>query len=141
MAAAFVFGVTFIAMGQRSVQDLTLVFVDAPRHIVPEGHVTQVEVFKKRIPKGATVFYFMDTSEGWQVGLWQRSLYPDYVVLPVTVTAESRRDEARVLRERNQIDYALSAGRPPLDVGFDWQVLLPGYPNGIPIILGKLQPW
>jgi len=140
MLAAFVFGVAFFSMGRRSAEDLRVVFVDAPRNIVPEGHVTQVKIFRNLVPKGSTVFYITDQPEGWQFGLWQRSLYPDYVVLPVTGTAELNGDRYRNVRLDRSIDFALSAGNPPLNPGFDSPVSLPAYPNGIPLVLGRLRP-
>ncbi len=140
MLAAFVFGVAFSSMGRRSVEDLSLVFVNAPRNIVPEGHVAQVEIFRKVVPKGSTVFYIRDQPEGWQFGLWQRSLYPDYFVLPVTGVAELNADQSRQLRLDKGIDFALSAGNPPLGDALDSPVSLPAYPNGIPVVLGKLRP-
>jgi hypothetical protein len=138
--AAFVFGIAFFSMARRSVEDLTLVFVNAPRSIVPAGHVAQVAIFRKIVPKGSTVFYLMDQPEGWQFGLWQRSLYPDYVLLAVTGVAQLNADEFRKVRLDKGIHFALSAGSPPLNPGFDSPVSLPAYPGGIRIILGKLQP-
>ena len=140
MLAAFVFGVAFFSMGRRSAEDLRLVFVDAPRSIVPAGHVAQVKIFRQAVPKGSTVFYIMDQPEGWQFGLWQRSLYPDYVLLPVTGTAELNADGFRKVRLDKGINFALSAGNPPLNPGFDSPVSLSAYPNGIPVVLGKLRP-
>ncbi len=127
-------------MGRRSAEDLTLVFVNAPHSIVPPGHVAQVAIFRKIVPKGSTVFYLTDQPEAWQFGLWQRSLYPDYVLLGVTGVAQLNANEFRKIRLDEHIDFALSAGNPPLNPGFDSPVLLPAYPNGIPEVLGKLQP-
>lgn len=140
MLAAFVFGVAFFSICQRSAEDLTLVFVDSPRNIVPEGHVAQVKIFRTIVPKGSTVYYIMGQQEGWQFGLWQRSLYPDYVVLPVIGLANLNADQSGKIRAEKHIDFALSAGDPPLNPGFDSPVSLPPYPNGIPVILGKLRP-
>lgn len=140
MLAAFVFGVAFFSIYQRSVEDLTLVFVDAPRNIVPEGHRAQVRIFRSIVPKGSTVYYIMDQQEAWQFGLWQRSLYPDYVVLPVTGLAELHADGFRKVQADKHIDFALSAGAHPLNPGFDSPLSLPPYPDGIPVILGKLRP-
>jgi hypothetical protein len=140
MLAAFVFGVVFFSMGRRSAEDLTLVFVNAPRSIVPEGHMAQVTIFRNIVPKGSTVFYLMDQPEAWQFGLWQRSLYPDYILLAVTGLAQLNEDGFREIRRDKHIDFALSAGNPPLNPGFDSPVVLPAYPNGIPVVLGKLQP-
>ena len=131
--AAFVFGVAFYAAGKRSIEDRTLIFVHSPRRIVPEGHVEQVKIVKRRVLKGSTIFYLMDQPEYWQIGLWQRSLYPDYAVLPVVGREELRTNRAR-------IEFVISAGTPPIDPGFEWQVPLPGYPNDVPVILGKLRP-
>ncbi len=139
MLAAFVFGVAFFSMARRSAEDLRVVFVNAPRTIVPEGHTEQVTIFRKIVPKGSTVFYIMDQPEGWQFGLWQRSLYPDYVVLAVAGLTQLNTDESRKIRRDKGIDFALSAGNPPLDPGFDSPLLLPAYPGGIPVVLGRLQ--
>jgi hypothetical protein len=133
VVAALVLGVAFWAAGRRTIEDLPLIFVQAPRQIVPEGHVEQVKLVRRRLPKGSTIFYLMDQPEAWQLGLWQRSLYPDYAVLPVV-----GRDELRTNRAR--IEFVISAGTPPLDPGFEWQVPLPGYPNNVPAVLGKIRP-
>ena len=140
MLAAFVFGVGFFSICQRSLEDLRLVFVDSPHNIVPAGHLAQVNIFRTIVPKGSTVYYIMDQQQAWQFGLWQRSLYPDYVVLPVIGLANTHADEFRRVRADKHIEFALSAGAPPLNPGFDSPVPLPPYPDGIPVILGKLRP-
>jgi hypothetical protein len=138
--AAFAFGVALSAAAHRSIEDATLVFVDAPHHIVPDGHNAQVRLVKTVVPAGSTIFYIMDKPEAWQLGLWQRSLYPDYVVLPIQGLAQLHTAVSRQLRERNRIEYAISAGKPPIDQPFQWQVALPSYPNVVPTVFGKLQP-
>jgi hypothetical protein len=133
VVAALVLGVAFWAAGKRTIEDLTITFVQAPRKIVPEGHVDQVKIVRGRVRAGSTIFYLMDQPEAWQLGLWQRSLYPDYVVLPVVGREELRTHRASMV-------FVISAGTPPLDPGFEWQVPLPGYPNNVPAVLGKIRP-
>jgi hypothetical protein len=48
----------------------------------------------------------MDQPEAWQFGLWQRSLYPDYVVLAVTGLPQLNADEFRKIRLDKRIDFA-----------------------------------
>lgn len=140
MLAAFVFGVVVSAAVHRSIEDATLVFVNAPHHIVPDGHTAQVKVVRTIVPRGSTVFYIMDRPEAWQIGLWQRSLYPEYVLLPIQGRAQLQTIESRRLRQENGIQYAISAGNPPIDPAFKWHLALSSYPNAIPTIVGKLPP-
>ena len=138
--AAFVFGVAMAAAVHRSVEDLTLIFGHAPYHIVPDGHYAQVKILKTIVPAGSTIFYIMDVPEAWQLGLWQRSLYPDYFVRPIYGSAQLQRTDHQRFREKKGVEYAISAGSPPINPGFQWQVALPAYPNGVPLVLGKLPP-
>src|ERR1035438_5342437 len=116
--AAFAFGVALSAAAHRSIEDATLVFVSAPHHIVPDGHDAHVRLMKTVVPTGSTIFYIMDKPEAWQLGLWQRSLYPDYVVLPIQGLAQLHTARSRQLREENRIEYAISAGNPPMNPPF-----------------------
>ena len=138
--AVLVFGVAVSVAVRRSIEDLTLVFVHSGRQIVPEGLDAQVKIMRRVVPTGSTIFYILDKPEAWQLGLWQRSLYPDYVVLPIQGLAQLETAEAHRLREANRIEYAISAGQPPVNPAFQWQLVLPLYPNAVPTILGKLAP-
>jgi len=138
--AAFVLGVAAAAAVHRSVEDATLVFIHAPHEIVPEGHKEQVKIVKAAVPAGSTLFYLMDVPEAWQLGLWQRSLYPAYIVQPAHGAAQLKEARRQALRDGKKVDFAISAGNPPLNPGFQWQAALPPYPNGIPATLGKLPP-
>lgn len=140
LLAAFVFGVALASAIRRSVEDLTLVFVNAPHEIVPQGHQEQVRFMKTVVPVGSTVFYILDQSEAWQVGLWQRSLYPDYLVIPVHGLAELDTVPFRQLRAEKGVVFSLAAGNPPPDPGFQWKRVLGAYPNSIPTVLGRLPP-
>lgn len=138
--AALVLGVACSAAGIRFVQDTTRVFVDAPRSIVPAGHVEQVAIVRKHVAAGSTILYLMDTLDAWQFGLWQRSLYPDYTVVAVVGMQEWKSPAIRALVQKEHVVFAVSAGNPPLNPDFGWQLALPAYPAGIPVILGKLGP-
>jgi len=122
---------------RRSVQDLTVAFRDAPPEPLPPTHVTQVEIVKKRVPKGSAIIYFMDRPEVWQFGLWKRSLYPDYLLIPIAGTALINSAQFDALRYRYQIRYVLlaAASLPRLR----WSVPLPAYPNGRPMALAELE--
>ncbi len=139
LLASVVFGAALYCAARRSVEDLTYIFRSAPRQIVPEGHDVQVQIVKRHVPQGETLFYFMDKPEAWQFGLWQRSLFPGYVLIPVRESAQIHSEMVRVLEARHHVRYALAAGSPPPNLSFSWKVPLPEYPNGIPTILGRLH--
>jgi len=134
-----VLGSVLFSAVRRSYEDLTLVFVHAPRRIVPEGHIAQVKLFRSWVPRGSSVLYVMTQPEHWQLGLWQRSLYPDYVVIPVYDAREVTAASVEALRLRHQARFALSAGNLPTVTGFAWHIRLPDYPSGIPILLGRFE--
>jgi hypothetical protein len=43
------------------------------------------------------------------------------------------------VRKKLLISYALSAGNPPPDPGFEWKIELPPFPGSVPTVLGKLK--
>jgi hypothetical protein len=139
-AASLIFVVGLYVAVQRARFDRTAVWVWAPATVFPEGHLQQVKVFRNKVPPGSTVFYLEDKPEGWQFGLWQRSLYPDYVVIRVFEANQIHNSAYEALRRGKSIRYALSAGSPPPDPGFISKFTLPAYPGGIPIAAGELQP-
>lgn len=136
-AAALVFGSVVWAAAARSLEDLTLVFQYAPFDIVPEGHKRQVQIFESKIPPGSAIFYIMDKFEPWQRGLWERSLYPDYVMIPIK-TSEMDTPAYRDTRAQFLVQYAIAAGNPLPGVQFEWQMALPDYTNGVHCVLGRL---
>jgi hypothetical protein len=122
----------------RSRADLVVIFHDAPLHIVPEGHVRQVKVLKRRIPKSGTLFYIMNPSESWQSRLWERSLFPDNHVLFIDA-AQLHDPVYNQLRSEKLIRYAISQGETPVNTVFKWSEVLPQYPGSIPLIFGELS--
>ena len=136
---ALVVGISALtAAARRSVEDIALIFRDAPLQIVPEGHKAQVQIVRSYVPRGARLLYLMDKPEAWQLGLWQRSLYPDYVVIPVREAGLSS-PEAELLRLRHHIRFALATDSASSSPIFIWRTELPEYPNGIPLVFGRLQ--
>lgn len=136
---ALVVGVSALtAAARRSADDITLVFRDAPLQIVPEGHTAQVKIVRSYMPRGAKLLYLMDNPEAWQLGLWQRSLYPDYVVIPVREAVGLDSPEIERLRLRHHIRFALATGSASSSPIFVWRTELPEYPNGIPLVFGRL---
>jgi hypothetical protein len=135
--AALVMGSSLYVGARRSFLDLTFIFRDASPRALPPTHVTQVEIVKKRVPKGSVVIYFMEQREVWQFGLWKRSLYPDYVLIPVTGSAVLGSPEFEALRRRYQVRYVLLAGASLSRVSRN--IALPDYPVGIPIALAELE--
>jgi hypothetical protein len=131
------FGSVLLSAARKSHEDLTVIFVYAPRKTVPDEHVEQVKIFKSWVPSGSTVFYIMSQPEAWQFGIWQRSLYPDYSVIPVYDSRKVAAADFEALRSRHRVRYALSAGHPPMVTSFAWQIRLPDYPHSIPIVLGR----
>ena len=139
LLALLVMGVAVNAARERSILDYKLVFHVAPRDIVPDGLKEQVLLVRSYVPVGAVIVYLMDKFEPWQFGLWERTLYPDYTIILVTGMKAFHSAAVQGEIKRAGAGFILSAGKPPLDPGFDWKVVLPPYPNGIPVILGRLR--
>ena len=131
-------GVALVVAVQRSIKDATLVFVDAPRRIVPDGLAEQVKLFRSVVPPGSTILYITDEPEAWHLGLWQRSLYPDYKIVPIQGRSQLHAIQGKKRQGGFRVNYALSAGNPQIDPPFQWKQELPQYPNGITTILGRL---
>jgi len=139
VCAIAVVGAGFYATGVRFVLDRPFIYSAGIRHVYPEGHLRQVEIFKSLVPKGY-VFYVMDQPEYRQAGLWRRSLYPDNPIILVYNPDLIHTQEYKSLRNKLLITYVLSAGNPPADPGLEWKVALPTYPGSIPLLVGKLRP-
>ena len=107
-----------------------------PPVALPPMHVTQVEMVKKIVPKGSLLFYYMPQPEPWQFGLWKRSLYPDYVVLPVVGLKQLASPQVQTIRRRHDVRYVLIEGAP-LD-GVNHPMKLPDYMHGKPMTLAEL---
>ena len=135
IAAAFMASTLYIA-ARKSVQDFTLVFHQASLRAVPEGLMTGVDMVKRRVPSRSLIVFYMSQPEKWEFGLWQRSLYPDYILIPVENRAFFRSAEFRKLRDRYGVRYALVAGPPPPEVHN--RILLPRYPGGNRISVAEL---
>jgi hypothetical protein len=127
----------YVAAGRANL-DRASIYSDAVRHVYPAGHLRQVEIFKSMVPKGP-VFYFMDEPEFWQAGLWRRSIYPDNPVIQVYDPTLIHTPTMENVRKKLLISYALCAGNPPPDPGFEWKIELPAFPGSVPIVLGKLK--
>jgi len=81
----------------------------------------------------------MDQPEYSQSALWRRSTYPDYPEIPIYDRTFIHTPTLEKLRGKFLISYALCAGNPPSDPGFEWKIELPSYPGSIPMVLGKLK--
>ena len=138
--AASVFALSLYITARRSFEDVGLIFLSAPLHIVPDGLEAQVKMVRDVVPRGSTLYFISDPAEPWLVGLWQRSLYPDYIVLPVQNFARREAEESRKLRTKDKVEYSISVGNPPANPGFQWRVELPAYPNALPAVLGRFSP-
>jgi len=137
LAAAAVMGSSLYVAARRSAADLTMVFHDAPATVVPAGLLARVEFVKTRVPKGSLIVYFMDRPEVWEFGLWKRSLYPDYLVLPATDRWLLQSAPFQALRYRYNARYVLLAGASL--PGLRDAVALPDYPGGQPMSLATLE--
>jgi len=138
LCAVVTLGAGLYAALARANLDRAFVYSAGVRRVYPAGHLRQVEIFKSLVPKGP-VFYIMDQPDYWQVGLWQRSIYPDNPVFLIYDPALVHAPSTENLRTKHLIAYALCAGNPPPDAGYEWKVELPSYPASIPIVVGKLK--
>ena len=137
--AVLTFGAAALSTARRSIEDWKIVFVDSPREIVPAGLNEQVNTVKSVVPAGSTVFYLMDKFDPWQLGLWQRAMYPDYMVLPAEGIESLNSRAFRTLRADRRIEFVISSGSPAPDPGFQAPLTLPSYVFGTSTILGKLR--
>ena len=123
---------------RRSIADLPAMFHNSAPQTVRSGMVTRVEFVKRRVPKGSLIVYYMeDPPDSWEFGLWERSLYPDYLLIPITDRALLRTKEFETLRYRYNAQWVLLANSSL--PGVRDSVTLPDYPGGIPITLAKLE--
>ena len=138
MLAAFVFGVAADSARNRSIAE-RIRLISSPRTNVPPELTKQLNVFRQLVPKGSTILYLQDEPDDWLIGLWQRSLYPDYIVIPVW--APQSEDERGVLAKfaPYKVSYAVSAGNPPFTAWLDTQSPIPPCPSGYAAIVGKLK--
>jgi hypothetical protein len=137
IAAAFVMGCSFYVGVISSIHECHLVFYDAPRTALSAALVSQVAIVKKIVPRGSFIIYFMDKPETWRFGLWKRSFFPDYTVLPVVGLKELDSPVVRTFRARHQVRYIILANSivPPVTR----QIVLPPNPEGTKMILAELE--
>ena len=138
-AAVIVLLSSLFVGARRSIQDLTAIFRDAARGAVPNGLWTRVEFVKRRVPRGSLIVYYMDQPESWELGVWKRSLYPDYLVIPVAGPALLSSTEFQALRYRYHIQYVLLASDSLPPGMIRDRVALPGYPGGPRLALAELE--
>ncbi len=138
MCAVVILGAGLYAALARAKADRAFIYNAGARTVYPAGHLRQVEIFKSMVPKGS-VFYIMDQPEFLQAGLWRRSIYPDNPVIQMYDPTLVHTPKMEDLRNKLLISYALCAGNPPPDPGFEWKVELPPYPGTVPLVLGKMK--
>jgi len=138
LCAIVILGAGLYAAVVRANLERSVIYSEAVRRVYPAGHLRQVEIFKSIVPKGS-VFYIMHQPEFWQAGLWRRSLYPDNPVILIYDPTLVHTPNIENQRSKLLIAYALCAGNPPPDPGFEWKMELPSYPGSIPLVLGKLK--
>jgi hypothetical protein len=138
LCAFAVLGAGFYVAAVRANLDRSVIYSEGVRRVYPAGYLRQVEIFKSMVPRGS-VFYVMDKPEFWQAGLWRRSLYPDNPVIQIYDPTLVHTPKMESLRNKLLISYALCAGDPPPDPGFEWKIELPSFPGSVPIVLGKLK--
>jgi hypothetical protein len=139
-AATAVFLASVAAAGVFAfVTEIVTDFRWAPSTAFPPGMSRSCEKIRAAAPEGAPIFYVHADSDKWLSGLWQRALYPQHVY--VVVSADGSLDPAaREVRSRFAVGYALAAGNPPPDPGFEWKLSLPALPGYPPVYeFGKLR--
>jgi hypothetical protein len=109
-AAAVVMACSLYASVRNSIAEYHIVFFQAPRTALPPVVAQQVEIVKKTVPKGSAIIYLLAKPEGWQLGLWKRELFPDYLLVPVVGETLLNSPAIRAFRQRHQVKYALLAG-------------------------------
>ena len=138
LALAFLAAAVHAALA-RAQADKMVVWVWTPLRVTPDGFRVQADTFRSRVPKGSALFLIQDVWDPWQFGLWQRILYPDYVVISIPGTFIVNSPDYKRLRQQYRVEYAISAGTEPPDPGFAWRIDLPDYPGGVKAIAGKLR--
>jgi hypothetical protein len=51
-------------------------------------HFQQVALIRRHVPAGSTILYLDQKVDPWELGLFRRTLYPDYTVVPAESDAE-----------------------------------------------------
>ena len=85
-----------------------------------------IRFIRRWIPDDEPLLYLSDGSDHWTPRTWERALSPEPVAFVFT------RDfprEAVILRRRMHIHWAISAGDPPPDPGFEWHRRLAPLPG------------
>jgi hypothetical protein len=135
-AAVVVMGCSLYVGVVDSLHENKVVFHDAPPDALPPGHVAQIEMFRKLVPKGSVVIYFMPQPETWRFGLWKRSLFPDYIILPVAGSKVLDSPPVVAFRKRHHVQYAILVNTSlPEAAGV---VPLPEYPPRTTTALARL---
>jgi hypothetical protein len=100
------------------------------------GHLQQVETVRRHVPPGSTILYVDDQEDAWNMGLFRRSLYPDYVLLPATSGQEIRARRQRNPRPDYPVRGAIVTRRYQGERDFTVGIPLPENSVGVPVDLG-----
>jgi hypothetical protein len=139
LGAAFFLSLLVVSVIRGGEEAVTL-FRWAPHTTLEPTFLAQIDEFKARVPAHSTVVFVSDRSNGWQTGLWQRTLYATYDIYPDTARnpAEVQRAIQAISRQA-PVHFVLSAGTPPPAIPGDWsEPLLPTPPGALPTVLVRL---
>jgi len=128
VAAAIV--LQLAAVAPTVMQEIRLRLRSPVAWIIPAEMQRDVREIRNRIPDVEPILYVGDPRNRWLPRLWERALSPQ----PVVIVESDPRLPGRVARFRKRlaVRWALSAGSPPVDPGFAWQVRFAPIPGFAP---------
>jgi len=109
-----------------------------PTSLFDQPLKTREAVVRQLVPKGSVILFLFTKEIPWELGLWERILYPDYEVTPVQTSPANARANARRYRSARSAGYALCADSLCSEIGLDWSKPLPPDPSIPGLVLGQL---
>lgn len=121
----------------RAMKDRTVIYGLAPVETVSAEHRAQVDQVRRFLVPALPVIYLDPSDEGWQAGMWERSLYPVNPVLRRKTATQARTLKARIESTHGRPPVVVLTSRFAEDAGFARTIdLKPDDPSGAPLRLG-----